>query len=128
MQKLDKNHPRFCARYIRFIGETSVHRIGGIVYCEFNGRYYANVDLQDLKVGDVVYNAKKVKLPGNTWQLHEIIAPEDYWTHEWFCNRPAQYQKTHRYEPRAAYHCSIGETVWLREVSAHFLKQRAFKR
>lgn len=102
MEKLAKNHPRFCSQYIQKIGVAKEERIGWCRAINFEGKRFIYQQLgKTVKPGDKVLIAKRIPHPGNEWTIHEIILAEDYWTYEYSMDKSAKDQRINPYEPRA---------------------------
>lgn len=106
MDKLKKNHARFCAKYVRFVGVGFTKRrfrgenltIGSEEFC-FN---YPS--LNDVNVGDVVYLAKRVPTvrgQPQKWEVHQITVPESYWWYEHCEDRTPKEKRVNPYKPYA---------------------------
>jgi hypothetical protein len=88
VEVLRKNHPRFCSKYVRFIGlaETPRKQRPSLSSLNIGNQSFSRVwGSSDLNVGDRVFIAKEVPtLRGRAriWAVHEIILPEAYWRYE----------------------------------------------
>ncbi len=100
METVTKNHPRFCAQYRGFIGCAVAHRFGWLQYFEIDGMYYVReYGVQDYQVGDTIYVAKKIPLPGHHWNIHAMTVPETFWNYESYQKRTPKQQREQPYEP-----------------------------
>jgi len=123
MEKLARNHPRFCAKYIKEIGIAKEERIGWCRAINLNGTRFIYQQLgRTFNPGDKVLIAKRIPHPGNEWTIHEIILAEDYWTYEYFMDKTAKEQRTKPYEPRA--HSWFGRNTYIvEEASLEYIKR-----
>lgn len=102
MEKLNKNHPRFCSQYVKQVGVAKEERIGWCRALKFEGKLfiYQHVTTKH-NVGDIVFIAKRIPLPGRKWTIHQVKLGEHYWHYQHFMNRTAKEQRTIPYEPQA---------------------------
>ena len=108
MEILKKNHPRFCAHYVAFVGQTSSPRKTKYseLQCGADKFKFAQYSTKsgDLQPGDIVYVAKlKPTYQGEPclWEIHKITVPEVYWHYESWANRTPKEQRTRPYLPYA---------------------------
>jgi hypothetical protein len=107
MDKLEKNHARFCAKYVKFVGVAFNNRKTREILT-INGEAFAfkYPSSNDFKVGDVVYLAKRiptVKGQPQKWEVHQIVLPELYWWYEYNERRTPKEKRVKPYEPMANY-------------------------
>lgn len=102
MEKLNKNNPRFCAKYIKKIGLAKEQKNGWYRVIKCDSKYFLYQGLEkQYSIGDNVVIAKRVPLPGSQWTIHEVKLCEEYWYYESFMNRSAKDQRKTIYEPKA---------------------------
>ena len=124
MEKLSVNHPRFCAKYVKPIGVAKETKVGWTRVFEMNGKIYIISRNRDYKVGQKVWIAKKIPMPGEQWNVHEIELPEHHWTYEYYQNLTAKEQRTTPYQPKARYW--FGSKCYIIEETNHEYVQRNF--
>lgn len=127
MEKLSKNHPRFCAKYVQKIGIAKQEKVGWQRVFKLHGKYFICSYGDTYQPGDKVLVVKRVPNPGNEWIVHEIILCEDYWHYEYFMNRSAKEQRTTPYKPVASGWFGRGRYI-VTEASMEYIKRHfAFK-
>jgi len=103
MEVLPKNHPRFCARYVGFIGKVVVPRNARADALNIAGKRFDFVySSGDLAVGDEVYIAKLIpthRSLGRVWEIHKIVLAESYFHYQWFAARTEKEKRKHPYQP-----------------------------
>lgn len=117
-----KNHPRFCAKYVKQLGVAKQQKIGWNRFLMCEGKYYIYKYSSDYKVGDKVLVAKKIPLPGQQYDLHEVALAEDYWYYEWHMKKTAKEQRTNPYEPKAKNWFGRGRYI-VEQVSLEYIKK-----
>ena len=106
MDKLKKNHARFCAKYVGFVGVGFTNRKNFAETLKINGEEFAfkYPSLDDFKVGDVVYLAKRVPTvrgQPQKWEVHQVTVPESYWWYEHCEDRTPKEKRVKPYVPYA---------------------------
>ena len=134
MEILSKNHPRFCAKYVKAVGIAEKIKVGWDSFYLLDGKYYVVYSscMGLPEIGQHVLLAKKVKLPNNLWEVHEIVLPECYWYYvNWYyvihMNKCTKKQRSDNYVPSANMYCG-GETVMLFPLSVKLAKKLQQKR
>ncbi len=89
MDKLSRNHPRFCARYRRFVGEVESPGKYFPPQVSVHGeRFSLTQGRVEYEPGEAVYVARRVPVlrgQPSRWQIHLIELPEAYWYYEsWY--------------------------------------------
>lgn len=123
MEKLNKNNPRFCAQYVEEVGIAKEQKIGWCRAFKIEGKFFIYQRInQDHKVGDIVFIAKKIPLPGREWKIHKVKLGEEYWGYEYFMGKTAKDQRIAPYTPRTQswFH---GSTMVVEEVSIEYIKR-----
>lgn len=124
METLHKNHPRFCAQYIKQVGVAKEERIGWCRALKLDDKFYIYQHLTTQhKVGDTVLIAKRIAQPGREWMLHEIKLGEDYWTYQYFMNKTAKEQRTNPYQARTQGWWS-SDTFIVEQASMEYIKRQ----
>lgn len=108
MEKLlPKNHPRFCAQYVEFVGFCETPRKHKWAAMTLNNETFefSQYSTADLKVGQEVYIAKMIPTPRGVpykWSIHKVILAENYWfyTYHHGDRLTDKQRRMHPYEPR----------------------------
>jgi len=105
MDKLKKNNARFCAKYVKYIGEGFTKRRFRGEVLKINGEEFAFGihHSNDFEVGDMVYLAKRiptVKGKPQKWEVHQITLPEEYWHYEYWEKKTPKEKRIHAPKPR----------------------------
>ncbi len=109
---LPRNHPRFCAKYRRYVGEfTFIERwpqtLPTVIDC--GGMKFAAVGPAhgqhevSFEVGQRVYLARRIptmRSQPRRWQLHEIELPEQYLNYVFWARRTLKERRQLPYEAR----------------------------
>ena len=124
MEKFDKNHPRFCAQYVKKIGVAKEEKIGWCNVIKFENKFYIYQQFnKTYQPGDKVFIAKKIPKPGNQWTIHEIILAEDFWFYEFFATRTQKEQITTSYVPIVKNYFGK-KTYIIKQVSLEYIKRK----
>lgn len=117
MEMLDKNHSRFCAKYVRQVGVAQEFSIGWFRVFKMHDKYYmrATRSYSDYKVGQKILYAKRIKDNKKQFVLHEIIIPEHYLLYQYYYNKE-------NYEPIANINLGIQSYI-IEEVSLNTIKK-----
>lgn len=103
MEKLKRNHARFCAKYVKFFGVGYSQRNMGCQSLIVNGKKFGcRLKHGDFKVGDVVYIAKRIptlRSQESKWEIHQIELPEAYWWYENYEAYSPKEKRTNPYNP-----------------------------
>lgn len=120
-----KNHPDFCAKYVRHVGTAKCIVVGWTNVYQLNDKYFIRWDSSApvLKVGQKVWVAKKVKLPNDQWEVHEVELPECYWGYSLYMKRSVEQQRMMKYEPQVGMGRNWGDRVILQPVSENYVRR-----
>jgi hypothetical protein len=108
MDKLVKNHARFCAKYVKYVGVGYTKRKTQFQGLVVNGEKFEFIQYtaKDLEIGDVVYIAKRVpthKSQDYQWEIHQIKLAEAYWHYDFYERHHGKTAKERRITPYKPY-------------------------
>lgn len=106
MEKLlPKNHPRFCAKYVEFVGIAETPRWQKWSTLRINDETFefGPYSSSGVKVGQEVYIVKMIPTPRSEpykWSVHRIVLAESYWHYCYYYSKMNDKQRrTTPYKP-----------------------------